>query len=354
MLRRFIFGFLCAVGLASAASAEAYLDFTCIRGNSESCFVLLEGTIDKGLTERFEKFVEDEGVEGNRLIINSPGGNLAEALKLGRLLRDWEWNTRIGSSEGIFRNPDGSLDLHGVDDYPPGGRCQSACAYVFMGGVNRVMHSDSLIGFHRFQAPGQSLDGESAQAISGQLISYILEMGVDARVFVVASAENSQSMFHVDAEQARNYDLVTPPGYAPFILKPYREGIIASAERTDATRLYDLADQISAFCRGGTPGLLVRAKEHGLSGEEQAGLWALVDDQEFEFPETSVKLIVSDEAAFISATIDDAMASAMMEAQQVRTSFGFANYAGGEYAVELKLSDMDREMLAAAFRYCIG
>ncbi|SHI99720.1 hypothetical protein SAMN05444000_104132 [Shimia gijangensis] len=354
MLRQTILSALCAIGLSTAAKAEAYLDFTCIRGNSETCFVLLEGTIDKGLTERFEKFVEDEGVEGNRLIINSPGGNLAEALKFGRLLRDWEWNTRVGSSEGMFRNSDGSLDLHGLEDYPPGGRCESACAYVFMGGVNRVMHSDSLIGFHRFKAAGQTIDGESAQAISGQLISYILEMGVDARVFVVASAENSQSMYHVDAEQAREYDLVTPPGYAPFILKPYRDGIIASSERTDSIRMYDLADQISAFCKGGTPGLLVRSKEHGLTGDEKASLWAMVDEQEFEYPASSVKLIVSDEAAFISATIDDAMANAMLEGQELFTAFGFANYAGGEYSVNLILSDMDRQMLAAAFRYCIG
>lgn len=354
MLRHLSFGFLCAIGLASTAHAEASLDFACIRGNSESCFVLLEGTIGKGLTKRFEDFVENEDVEGDQLIINSPGGDLAEALKLGRLLRDWDWNTRVGSSEGMLHKPDGSLDLYGIQGYPPGGRCERACAYAFMGGVSRMMHKDSLIGLQRFQAHDQSIDGERAQAISGQLVSYILEMGVDARVFVAASSKDSDSMFRVDSEQAKKYDLVTLPGYSPFILKPYREGIIASSERTNPIGMYDLADQISVFCRGGKPGLLVRSKENGLTGDEQAGLLATVDDQEFNFPASSIRLIVSDEAAFISAMIDKPMANAMLEAKEMHTSFGFGMVAGGDYAVHLTLSDMDRQMLAAAFRYCIG
>lgn len=361
MLRLAALVVLCTLGLSTRSSAQSYLDFTCLRGSAATCFVLFEGPIEKGLTERFEAYVEEEGVEGARLILNSPGGNLAEALKLGRLLRDWEWTTHVGSSEGWFRNLDGSLDMHGADDYPQGGRCESACAYAFMGGVNRIMGKGSLLGFHRFQAPGKVIDGDSAQAISGQLISYILEMGVDARVFVVASAEDSHSMFHLDGTQASGYDLVTPSGFAAFALFARDEGVIARSERQSPIQLYDIAERVTLFCSGGTPMVSMSSSELYLEDGSYVSFFTGVGmdpeayefQQEFEIDATAVTVSETDVDYTLTAELSDEIAAAMLGVADIHLSFGVAPVDGGPLDLELVPTTADRQAMAAAWKFCV-
>ena len=135
--RLFVTSVLLVLSIADRAAAEAHIDQGCLGNNSATCFVLIEGQIEKGLTERFQRYLDDEGVEGSRLILNSPGGNLGEALKLGRLIRELEWRTMIGGSGDVPRNSTGGFDILMWETYPANGICESACAYVFMGGVNR-------------------------------------------------------------------------------------------------------------------------------------------------------------------------------------------------------------------------
>lgn len=350
------------LALASRSEAQGFFDFSCLRGSASTCFVLFEGTIENGMVERFEAYVEEEGVEGEQLILNSPGGNLAEALKLGRLLRDWEWKTHVGSSEGWFRNPDGSLDLTGAEGFPQGGRCESACAYAFMGGVTRTMGTNSLLGFHRFQAPGQVIDGDSAQAISGQLISYIIEMGVDARVFVVASGEDSESMFHLNGEEAREFDLVTPDGFSPFSLFARDAGVVAVSERASSVGLYDLAEKVTLSCSQNRPMLTIHSSQVGVADGGYVSFYAGVDmnPEEFEFQEEfkndDIRYVYSDDddEAQFTAELSAEFAEAILGAGDVYLEFTVAPVDGGPLDLNLNPSDDDRMAMAAAWRFCIN
>lgn len=342
------------VSFPHRGTAETHIDFGCLGNNTATCFVLIEGQIEKGLTDRFLQFLEDEGVEGSRLILNSPGGSLGEALKLGRVVRELEWRTMIGGRGDVTRDAEGRITLWIWDDYPSDGICESACTYVFMGGVNRSMGKGGRLGLHRFKAVGQQITGDAAQAISGQLISYILEMGVDARVFVLASGEDSGSMYHVSEADALEYDLVTPSGFQPFFLEPYREGIIAATKRADSSVEYDLVDQVTAYCSQNSPMLVYYATQHGLTDESRAEFTAEIDGQAFELPSSAVSVQTTDAGAYISVRLDAPVARMMVAARDIWTHFGFAMVSGGAFETRLTPSQMDRDMLRAAFRFCIN
>ena len=159
-------------------------------GNCGSCeWVLAEGEIEVGTTEKFKKFVQKEDPPIN-IRFNSPGGNLMEALKFGQYLRDSHWNTFVDEASPI-------------DPSAPGGsrtqldHCYSACVYVFAGGVHRTA-GDKLVGIHQFYRPDDAVrpndktisavDMANMQRLTAVLNEYVRQMGVDQRLVTIASS----------------------------------------------------------------------------------------------------------------------------------------------------------------------
>jgi len=145
-----VFFTLASVLLAETAQAATIT----VRSDAElRCNVFLEGEIVRGDAARVSNTLAvleaqhggDPGDRhslpgGWRICFNSHGGNMAEAILIVRVMRNWT----IGS--GI----------------PNGAQCLSACALAFMGGVfhgrrsnsdhylfsNRVLHPRGRLGFH--------------------------------------------------------------------------------------------------------------------------------------------------------------------------------------------------------------
>lgn len=140
MRLRFFLGFCFAVFLSSAALSATISDV-----ESEVCQVRLSGQILKGDADVLRdlylaKGLFEGGVHGEALCLESPGGALAEALKMGRFLHDYGIRTRLEE----------------------GASCLSACAVLFMLGTqyedhgagdghnaDRRMHVTARLGFHR-------------------------------------------------------------------------------------------------------------------------------------------------------------------------------------------------------------
>jgi hypothetical protein len=132
-----------------------------------------EGVIRAGTSERLQQFVNEHDVPySSNLYLNSPGGSLTEAIKLGRLIRFRRLFTTVGT-------PGGKLN-----DIRPG-ECYSACAIAFLGGLFRFGHEGSSYGVHRFYASIKDtpLTSDDAQIVSAVLVDYIREMGVNASLF---------------------------------------------------------------------------------------------------------------------------------------------------------------------------
>lgn len=339
------------IGLAwiiagKAASADSSLETYCLGNAWESCFVYFDGVIESGLAADIAPLL----VDASTVFLNSPGGNLQEAIEVGRLIRQSGMRTAIGALD--------SSDFDEFDrpvDFPENGICESACAYLFMGGSERTI-SNGRLGLHRFYSSERGLSSDEAQLLSGVLVEYLVEMGVDARVFLAASRESASGMYYLTEDEGLEYDVITPYGYDDLFLEPYSGGIIASARRLAPTRPYDQVDQITFFCRAGQPFVLLHAVS-GYTTQSNIIRAQLGDSGDVEIPIQSITARDAGNESWLTIPIPENGRAFINE--QINTgSFSvwvqYPRAAGGTYGARLNLSPMDRDMIRSAFMHCIN
>jgi ATP-dependent protease ClpP protease subunit len=163
----------------SMASATDVLGFrigTACDGMGEACGrrIFAEGPIDEGAPKRFASFFALNAhllPHQKQVSLHSPGGNVLAAIQLGTLIRQLGLDTEL--VEGQI--------------------CASACALVFMGGIQRSFWNDSRLGVHQFYSGGIINEG-GAQELSTAISTYATTMGIDRRVIDIASFVPPQSM----------------------------------------------------------------------------------------------------------------------------------------------------------------
>ncbi|MGP6086937.1 hypothetical protein [Antarctobacter jejuensis] len=348
---RFVICLLAILFAAQGSRAETALEYECLGNHFETCFVVIDGQIEPGLTDRLRREFP-EGIEGRRLYLNSPGGNLGEALKLGRYIRSTGLITLIGAKRAERFNEDGSKKfLEG--DFPKAGICESACVYAFIGGQERYLADGQTLGLHQFRAEKGEINSQSAQVIAGDLVSYMVEMGVDARIFKLASGTGSDDMYRLTHDQALQYDLITPRGYEPFFMEPYRNGVIASSRRASPTNGYDLANQITFLCRNNEPFALIRAVGVNTNLASEATTATISMDGR-NYPGTArVEARSTGDWDYITLSLTRSMADDLIGADEVYLAAEYSRASGAARRVSLDLSDMDRAMIKSAFTLCI-
>ncbi|MCC5966126.1 MAG: hypothetical protein JJU24_08310 [Natronohydrobacter sp.] len=340
-----------AVGCAGAVLADQPMSFEndCAGNSAASCVIVASGIIQSDTAQDFLAFMETEYSDGSRVLFDSQGGDLAAGMALGRLIREQQFETQVGRWEidGAFGNV--------VD----GAECSSACAYAFLGGTIRQVPEGNQLGFHQFyldasmvpvQVAGSALVQVMAetQRRSGDIVFYLIEMGVDARLFSLGSQAEQAGMIYPEPQQMLDFDLVTPDAFGAFFLEPFRNGVVAASRRTGPTRLYDEMTQLTALCRGGVPALLVSA--HG-SMENAAPATVYLDDGR-AFDVRRDKITTRGESA-VELTLTSAEGAAIASAQGFAISVTRGQSSGGEIKGGFNLNAMDRNMIAAAFRHCI-
>jgi hypothetical protein len=170
--------------------------------------VVLEGQIEVGDYDKLRDFLvanRDYGTSSGpacfaeyldgcpeEIYLASPGGDVAEAMKIGRLIRALGWAT-IAPSRTDNSKAGASLHQHEIDqydlEYPQSNfMCASACFFAFVGGVYRDTALPPLppvIGIHRpYLSPERLRELTGGQAIAtGNLTretieKYLKELGV--------------------------------------------------------------------------------------------------------------------------------------------------------------------------------
>jgi hypothetical protein len=136
------------------------------------------GEIDGEAGERLAELIAQREIPGgSRLYLHSPGGSLVGGMALGRVIRKAGLNTFIGQRD---------LTLDYIGSKP--GFCYSACATAFLGGEFRYWIEGSIYGVHRFFWDRHSAnDAALAQVVSAGVVEYTRSMGVDTRIFSLAS-----------------------------------------------------------------------------------------------------------------------------------------------------------------------
>jgi hypothetical protein len=163
--------------------------------------VLATGEIDTGTAGEFKAFLHKSDVHaGATVVFDSPGGVLLESLALGRVIREAGLYTAIGRYD------------REKGEFTTGASCVSACAYAFLGGVQRDVAAKAHFGVHQFSADPavpDSISVADAQALMGLISIYMNRMVGNSSLLVLAAATPPSGSHWLSSRELRNCAVVT-------------------------------------------------------------------------------------------------------------------------------------------------
>jgi hypothetical protein len=139
--------------------------------------LLAEGEITDETPRRFSRFLRQETqVPGLHALvfINSPGGNVESALRLGTLLHEAGASVVVGRPVVSVGSPASPLrrrsaSTMGLNVIP--GQCASACVYTLMGAKRRVVPEGARLGVHRMSARLHHHAPEGGQGMQARIFA---------------------------------------------------------------------------------------------------------------------------------------------------------------------------------------
>jgi hypothetical protein len=178
---------VCLIAFHCLLTIVARADFRILNRTDYQIDLLISGTI----TERDARALEALSPELERAVVwvwlDSAGGDVEAAMRIGRLIRRYEGATKIGKP-----------------GYTDNANCHSSCALVFISGVVRLIASQGgQLGLHR---PYLASDPQSRQAVEkqvplmlSQVRQYIVEMGITDNFYQqLVNTEPSQMAVYGD------------------------------------------------------------------------------------------------------------------------------------------------------------
>jgi hypothetical protein len=160
--------------------------------------LLATGAIVPGTADVFAAEIAKRGSYVTTVVLASAGGSVADALAMGRLIRDKKFATEVEA----------------------GHYCASSCPLVFAGGAVRRAGEHAVIGVHQVSAmtptPLPAAEGmQDAQIVSAVCQRYLRDMGVDLEVWVHAMETPSERLFYFRPDELLALKLATEVGGLP-------------------------------------------------------------------------------------------------------------------------------------------
>jgi hypothetical protein len=155
--------------------------------------LIASGTITPGIFESFAAEIGKRGDYIRTIVLNSPGGSVADAIAMGRLIREKKFSTEVEA----------------------GKYCASSCPLVFAGGIERRAGDKAVIGVHQIAALGSTIsapardDMSAAQRISASCQRYLRDMGIDVQVWVHAMETPHEKLFIFKPDELKSLNLVS-------------------------------------------------------------------------------------------------------------------------------------------------
>ena len=121
-------------------------------GNCVGCeWIAAQGDITPDTPAKFEEYITENG-KPYHIVLNSAGGSLIAGIQLGKLIREQGATTLVGKTVQVAEPP-GLEHLEEKED----GVYAFSCAFAFMGGVERYVGPDDLLGVHQFYSTGKQM-----------------------------------------------------------------------------------------------------------------------------------------------------------------------------------------------------
>lgn len=196
-------------------------------------WIQADGKITSQTPQNFIELMSQSDSKCYFVALNSGGGDLVAGIKLGRLFRKYGCVTWIAESIP-FESPD---ERH-FDTIS--GECYSSCAYAFLGGVERFVSEGDKYGIHQhylrrawsepLEKTVTAIDLTVSQFLTGVLMDYVIEMGVDPRLVSLATkvAPNKDMLLLKRDEQIKLRVVTdTPLPLEKWSLVPFNDGALA-------------------------------------------------------------------------------------------------------------------------------
>ena len=128
-----------------------------------------------------------------RILLNSPGGDLTEALRIGRFVHELKIMT-VAPSLPLSGTPEATRP----NDPPE--VCLSSCAFIWLAGPLR---SGTLVGFHRPYRMEQGREQESVAEAAKLIDEYIAALGEDPTIRPLVMSKGRDAAISLSELQAR-------------------------------------------------------------------------------------------------------------------------------------------------------
>lgn len=301
---------LLALITPTAASAMKF-EVSGTGGNCNGCeWISGEGTIDQTSVPNLNAVLQkmSGGYPGLRVVLNSPGGSLPVGISLGNIIRERGLSTSVGKTIPDQNAPAWKTIV--------AGKCASACAFAFLGGVNRDTKGGD-VGVHQFyqdialKDPSakifDALDLSRQQIVSAMLIEYVHRMGVDPRFVSAASIVAPTEIHWLSAAQVKDLKVAyEPEAFEAWQLEPFGNGLVAFSRTQDKSKTATL------FCgKDRSPKLLLDwpTKLSATDFNNAFSHSEIVQVQGVEIPVSATKLSVQNGRAKLTLDVKTAAAA---------------------------------------------
>lgn len=206
------------------ASSSVAADVDVLFAEGDYAQIIIQGPITKGDGENFYELVER--YPRASVALDSPGGNVMEALSIGSEIR-----------------------LRGFTTFVAGGKmqCYSACALIWIAGVRRYMMPDARIGVHAAYEMVTDEDGTDEARESGvgnaQIGAYLNELGLSAKAIAFFTVAAPEGFEYITPAAAQLLDID--------VFVQDEAGFQTPAERSTPRRVADRASRllsVSVWC----------------------------------------------------------------------------------------------------------
>jgi hypothetical protein len=188
--------------------------------------VVLEGKIETGDYDRLRDIYGERGRSEfflglptvNELSLASPGGDLVEAMKIGRLVRALKLHTIVPTRVGPHSHI-GTANEHKLKNSKADYMCASACFFIFVAGIERTADGDyPILGIHRpylSDSDLRTLSGDQAiistSRVRTTVENYLKEMNVPAKYAdLMFSTPKDKVRWIVDADFHADLEGIIP------------------------------------------------------------------------------------------------------------------------------------------------
>jgi ATP-dependent protease ClpP protease subunit len=160
--------------------------------------VLIQGRIEKGDYARLIAFIrhpDNYGRFARSVFLDSPGGDVVEAIRIANLLDKSYAATHVAS----------------------GARCYSACFILWMSGVTRHVSTSATLGVHRIQAKlgktGMDPQSEPVVRMARRVEDYMLLLGTPQAILDKMKATAPTDLFVFGQRWLAEQQLLTTVSY---------------------------------------------------------------------------------------------------------------------------------------------